>query len=169
MKSLSWVQLRSMHRRHPRFPSLPVVGSMRQRRERLRWSNSRRDLPSTPERREGSFMGCKVSLIVMISYQFMGWSWVYNGIQTWSFGDPPHSALSKYKLWFTNFFSSPAWPRCKFVTWHVFQQMVVFHGSPGFRGKNLLHTQASRYFSPWEVFKHQKASRKKNAAETHIS
>lgn len=42
-------------------------------------------------------------------HQFMGWSWVYNGIQTWNFGDhtQPISALSKYPRHVNPFFSSP--------------------------------------------------------------
>lgn len=69
MRSLPWVQLRSMHRRHPGLPSLPAVVDASSSKKAFDVQIPS-DFPSTPERRS-EFHGMQ-SQVSPHCHQFMG-------------------------------------------------------------------------------------------------
>ena len=153
MKSLPWVQLRSMHRRHPGLPSLPAVVDASSSKKSLRCSNSMRlPIHSGTEIRISWDAKSSFASLSSIHGMIMGIQWYTNMKFSWL-----HSALSKY-------------PRGSlFVRRERLKKSVTWQRQPmgGDGETNVLHTQ-----TPWEVFKHQRLVKKRmqhNAAETHIS
>lgn len=92
MKSLPWVQLRSMHRRHPGLPSLPAVVDASSSKKSLRCSNSMRlPIHSGTEIRISWDAKSSFASLSSIHGMIMGIQWYTNMKFSWL-----HSALSKY-------------------------------------------------------------------------